>query len=459
MLALQLGFLCLAHGARAQEAVDVPTAAGSDTSAADTAAAAVPAAAVPAAAVPAPAGELHPVSWWLQLRSTGYLFQQQELADVELDRFGAYQEFDGAVSGLSKGRIAFRASGRVADDLYLAQRETDLWRLFTAYLDAKPGRRVTARLGRQFIQEGATGRAMDGLLVGVGASRAWDAKAWAGAAVAPNSPFEVASFDDAALLGARVGFHPLARLQVSTSLWYREREGRVAARPAGVEASYTPLPGIDLRGRAAYDLERELWSRAEAVGRWRHAPGYPVVTAQIIDRSPDIDAVSYFARFGNAKRARVARSTVRYERPNGLGGEVEYLGAFVEERTSTRVGVALLVPVGRVGYSARIGDAGEESRWYGDAAWDALEWLRLEGSVSFSTYALLEDAPESEEHDLVAAVGRLRATPRPGLGVTMEVQSLDNPVASEDVRFLAGIDLTMGRGTSRIGLDRGPWLQ
>jgi hypothetical protein len=44
------------------------------------------------------------------------------------------------------------------------------------------------------------------------------------------------------------------------------------------------------------------------------------------------------------------------------------------------------------------------------------------------------------------------------MDVTLEVQSLDNPGYSEDVRVLAGLDLTMGRGASRFGLDRGGWL-
>ena len=46
-----------------------------------------------------------------------------------------------------------------------------------------------------------------------------------------------------------------------------------------------------------------------------------------------------------------------------------------------------------------------------------------------------------------------------GLRVVAEVQSLENPFFSEDVRVLLGVDLSMARGASRFGLDRGGWLR
>jgi hypothetical protein len=41
----------------------------------------------------------------------------------------------------------------------------------------------------------------------------------------------------------------------------------------------------------------------------------------------------------------------------------------------------------------------------------------------------------------------------------VEFQGLENPLYSEDFRILAGLDLTMGRGSSRLGLDRGGWFR
>jgi hypothetical protein len=131
----------------------------------------------------------------------------------------------------------------------------------------------------------------------------------------------------------------------------------------------------------------------------------------------------------------------------------------VDERTSARIGGAALFPLGCVGYSVRIGDAGEESRWYGDLSWRARPWLRVGGGATFATYALLENAPSSEERDLTTLFARLRFEPRDGTAFFLEAQSLDNPHYEEDIRVLAGLDLTMGRGTGRFGLDRGGWMR
>lgn len=403
-----------------------------------------------------------PTSWWLRLRTTGYAFQTEPILGTAVDRFGAYQSFDGAASGLADGRIAFRASGRFADDLYLEDRSTDRARLFTGYVEVRPGARTSARLGRQFLQEGGTGLTLDGLLFEARSTRRWDAKVWGGARAPLSRKIEAGDLGDDAAAGVRIGARPGDGVRVAASWAYRERAGRVGARPLGLEAGLAPargpLAGVALTGRVAYDLEREVWDRAEALARWATPVCPTVVTAQFVDRMPAVDAASYFARFAAAERIRAARTTVRYEHRSRVGAEVEYVGAFVDERTSARVGGALLLPVGRVGYSARVGDAGDESRWHGDVSFDALPWLSVDAGATFATYALLEDAPESDEHDLTTLFGRIRARPRPGLGATLEVQSVEGPVYSEDVRVLAGLDLTIGRGAGRFGLDRGGWL-
>lgn len=402
----------------------------------------------------APVGPPEP-GWWLRLGSTGYVFQTEEASGATLDRFAAYQTFDGAAVGLAGGRLAVRASGRVADDLSLEERTTERGRLYTGFLEGRLGRRVTARLGRQFVQEGAAGLTLDGLHATLRGGRAWDAAVWAGARAPLTREFEAGDLGDDAALGFRVLARPERRLRVGASWAYRESSGKVVARPLGVEGTVALLPTLRATGRAGYDLESESWERAEATARWTPGGGLPTVSAQVLDRRPSVDAGSYFARFAAAAgRVRLVRVGVRHEDPARFGAEIEYVGAFVEERTSARVGGALLVPGGRLGYSARVGDMGEEGRWYGDLSVRVARWLRAEAGATFTTYALFEDAPESEERDLTTAFGRLRATPRPGLGVTVEVQSLENPVSSEDVRLLAGLDLVMGRGGGRFGLDR-----
>ncbi|MFN0149979.1 MAG: hypothetical protein ACKVU1_04595 [bacterium] len=397
-------------------------------------------------------------SWWLRSRTTGYLFEVEHPSGASIDRFGAYQDFDGAVSGLSGGRFALRASGRFADDLFLREKVTTRSRLYSGHFETRFSRRAVLRAGRQFIQEGPAGLTLDGLLLTLRPRSQWDLRAWGGGRAPFSREFSIGDWSDDAAWGARAGFVPSRAFRAVASWSYRERGGRVASRPFGMEVAVAAPMRVWMRGRAAYDTAHEAWERADVFAQWSASRAAPVIAFEFVDRRPAVDAASYFSRFAVAERTRLARGSVRYEHARGFGAEAEYLGSFVEDRTSTRLGGALLAPLGRVGYSARIGDAGEESRWFGELVYRATRWLSLEAGATLATYALFEDALDADERDVTTAFGRLRAFPRHGVGVTLEVQSLDNPEVSEDIRVLAAVDLTAARGPGLIGLDKRGWL-
>jgi hypothetical protein len=421
---------------------------------------AAPAAAQESAGTGDAAGYASPKSsWWLHLRTTGYSFQVEDPGAPRLDRFGAYQDFEGAIAGFGGGKFSLRASGRFADDLSLDEETTPRGKLFSALLEARPTPRLTARLGRQLVQEGPTGLTLDGLWLSMRPNARWEGRAWGGGRAPLDHVFNLAKLDDDRALGARLLATPCRHIRLGAGMSYRERGGLVASRLVGVEGAIPWNRGFRASGRAAYDLARESWDREDVTAEWRYRPGAPVVSAQWIDRRPSVDQASYFARFQGLERARIGRGTVRWEHPTGFGAEAEYVGAFVNRETSTRVGGAFLSPIGRAGYSARVGDAGEESAWFGDLAWRAGPWLRLEGGLTFSTYALMQDAPEVDERDLATWFGRIRAFPREGMGLLFEVQNLQNPEFSHDTRVLLGLDLTVGRGASSFGLGRGGWFR
>ena len=238
-----------------------------------------------------------------------------------------------------------------------------------------------------------------------------------------------------------------------------ERLGRVTEQLLALEVAGTPRRRFQTITRVIYDLENEHWNRLQAQLRWRPGAGYSGASFQFVDRRPYIDPGSYFTRFTDLKRIRVARGSFRYERDSGFGAEVEAFGSYVDDRSSSRLGTAVLLPGGRVGYSVRLGDNGEENRFYGGYSAQVRPWLRAEGEATFQTYALFTDAPESSERELVTVSARLRARLRPGLRVMAEIQSLDNPFYSRDIRFLCGVDLARGGGTADYGLGRGGWLK
>ncbi len=400
-----------------------------------------------------------PPSWQLGLRSTGYFYQTEDAAGATDDQFRTFNVISGAATGLANGKLAFRGAGRFANEPMLVTSGFAKSRLYSGHLEARVSPFVKARVGRQFIQSGVTSMTLDGAWLSYRKSGGLDASLWGGARAPLAHDFELGKLDAAAAVGGRVALRPHRKWRVAVSSAYRERHGRVAERPLGMDLNTSAVRNTRLFGRVAYDLEQERWSRLQAQARWRPSSRSPVVTFQYIDRHPSIDAASWFARFTDVARIRLARASVRYETPARFGGEVNYVGSFVNDRMSSRVGLAALVPGGRVGYSARLGDAGEESRIYGELAGQVTSWLELDGQATFLTYALFADAPADQERDLTMFSLRARANLRRGLRATVEIQSLDNPLFSKDVRLLVGVDLAMARGASRYGLDRGGWLR
>lgn len=398
-----------------------------------------------------------PPSWNLSLRSTGYAYQTEDAAGADTDHFRFYQHIAGGASGLAGGRLAVRASGRFANSPVDAWPGWDRSRLSSGYLEARLGQQVRARVGRQFLQSGVASLTLDGAEVAWGRGRAVQVSAWGGARAPWGNAARLGDFDLDAAAGGRLSFAPGGGHRFAVSGAYRERRGVVAERPVGCEYATTAVPHVDALARAAYDLEGERWSRLEAQARWQPAPSRPALSLQYVDRHPSIDAASWFSRFTEVKRIRLARGALTWQHRSRFGGELEYVGSFVDTRASSRVGIALLLPAARVGWSVRLGDTGEENSLYGELAWRARPWLRLEGEASHLVYALISDGPVADERELTTFAARARARLRPGLDFTAEVQSLDTPVYSRDIRVLLGVDLALARGTGRTGPDRGGW--
>ena len=411
--------------------------------------------AVPIAAI----ADSPPASWQLGYKATGYAYQNAAQDGTTSDVYQSFHAFSGSASGLAGGLFTVRGAGRFAGGPDTGRVGYQANKISTGILEARLTPHMKAQAGRQFLQAGVASLTLDGLLVNYRSGRSLDFTAWGGARSPLDLGFEAGTLDQDAAAGGRVVWRPAPTWRVGVSGAYQERLGVVAARPVGAELMSSSVPNTRLFGRVAYDLEQDQWSRVQAQAQWRRGAGSPVIDLQYIDRTPTIDAASWFARFTDLKRIRLARAAVRYERPSRFGGELEYVGSFVGGLTSSRVGVAALVPGGRVGYSVRLGDAGEENRLYGEFGRDITRHLWLGAEASLLTYALMQDAPADQERDLTTLAARARLALRPGLRVLAEVQSLDNPFYRQDVRFLVGLDVSMARGSSRLGLDRGGWLQ
>jgi len=400
-----------------------------------------------------------PPSWYLGFRTTSYAYQRQAPGAEATDEISSWQHFSGTATRLADGRLTVRGSGRftrgVPEDTWGLEKS----KLYSGHLEARFGPAVKARLGRQWLTSGAANLTLDGAHLAYQAGSKLELTAWGGARTPYTYGYEVGRLDDTAAAGGRVSYSPRRGVKVGLSAAYLEDRGAIAERPVALELSTTLIRNVRAFGRASYDLEQDRLARLDLQGQWRGRSGGPVVGLQYIDRHPSIAANSWFARFGDLARIRLLRGTARYEWPSLYGGEFEYLGSFTDGRTANRFGLALLAPFGRVGYSLRVGDVGDENSLYGEVFHQVWPWLRVDAQATLLTYALVADAPAADERDLITFSAGLKADLRPGARLSLAVQSLENPFYNKDVRFLMGLDLAMARGSSRLGLDRGGWLR
>jgi hypothetical protein len=393
--------------------------------------------------------------WWLNLRTTGYAYQTFDPAGATVDRLEGYQHVSGAVSGLVSDRLTLRFSARFADDLRYDADGFKTARLHAAQLAYRLSPRLRLTAGRQFIQEGVAALTLDGARLEYRPGRSWRATVWGGGRAPYDFGYHPGCSRKDTSVGARLETTAGRALRLGLSTAYRERGNVVAERPVGLDAAATVSDGFRCAGRAAYDLELDTWRRLEGQAVWRATPCLPEVTLQLLDRRPSVDAASWFARFVDADRIRMARLVVRHEVRDGVGGEVEYLGTFVDDRTSTRLGLAALLPCGRIGWSVRTGAAGEESGLYGELFRQLNPWLWVEGSAAYLSYSFWADDPLEGQHEVTTLAGRLRADLKPGLRLTAEIQRLETPEQAHDVRLLLGVNLSAAGGASHFGLTDG----
>ncbi len=400
-------------------------------------------------------------SWYLRSRTTGYSFRTAPpVGQPEEDHFEFYQHFDGAYSGMAHGKLDLRFSMRFADDWAMRANPTTPNRLHVLYLQYHTPWRGRARLGRLFLQEGVANYTMDGLYLSLKPTRRVRLRAWGGSHSPLDSRWEINSLGQEGTIGARALLMATRCLDLGLSWAYLERGGYTRYQKVGAEAKWAPVRGLNTILRGHYELATEQWDRAELRAWYQPTPSWPQLSLQVLDRRQSVDKNTWWERFlPSLDRIRLARAALRYETDARWGLELSYFGSFVDTFSQTRLDGALIFPYGRLGYSTRLGDAGEESRWFGDLRWKPVGWCDLQGGAMLATYALMKDAPSDEERDLVTLYLRALTRLRQGFDLHLELQSLENPLYSTDVRLLVGIDLALGGGASRTGLGTGGWLQ
>lgn len=383
-----------------------------------------------------------PPTWRVGLSSTGYISEIESPSGETDSRFLGTHVFSGSASGLAGGYLAVRGSGRLANEPVAAPYGFETSKLYSGYLEVRPTTALKARLGRQLVTGGIGYQTLDGAWASWNMNPRATVEAWGGARTPFGHALDMDSLIDDASTGCRVTWRPNRRLRAAVAGAQDKRDARTERRRFGLELGGKPYRSVSAYTRFVYDQKNEYWDRLQGQVRWRPRGGLTTLTLQAVDRRPFIDPASYFARFADVQRVRVVRAALRMEKETGLGAELDAFGSFIDDRSASRIGAAVLLPGARVGYSVRLGDAGEENRFFGEVARQLKPWLWAGCEATFQTYALLTDAPASAERDLTTLSARVRARLRQGVRLTAEIQSLDNPDYSRDIRFLCGIDLT-----------------
>ncbi len=401
-------------------------------------------------------------TWFVRSRTQGYSFQTVDPGETTKteDHFEFYQHFDGAWNGMGNGKWDIRFTTRFANDLAVGYEAIQPDRLHSFYVQYRFARGTRARLGRMFVQDGPASYTMDGLHLAWKPTHRLEFRGWGGSRSPYGLAYEIGKVEDQGTIGARAIASVTRWMKLSLGWAYLDRNSYVQWQKIGGEAQLQPTRSLRMILRAHYEMESESWDKVEIVGRYQPTPQWPTFGFQFLDRRQSVDVNTYWARFlPYLERVQLGRISARYVNERNWGAELEYFGSFSKELGQNRIGLLAHFPYGQLGYSARLGDAGEESRWIGDLRYVLGGWWDLRAGAMLSTYALFKDAPANEERDLVTLYLRSIMHLRRGFNLHLEVQSLENPQYQEDVRFLIGIDLALSGGSSRLGLGKGAWLQ
>jgi hypothetical protein len=407
------------------------------------------------ALTPAVAQEPPPVHWSAQLRSTGYFLQQAEPGASEVeDRLPFYEQVDAGVGNLLGGMLDFRFSGRYADDVRFDGGVPQDTKWFVGYARARfVPMRTQLRVGRQFIQEGALSSTLDGGWVSLRPHKQWRAAAWVGATAPGDRAFE---FGEDLRYGGRVSWYAMRELTLGAWAAQRTEDGTTLASKVGGEAIVRPLRTLSLLGRGTWETERSELERLDMLLTWQHRPDWPRFRGQYVQRSQRYETGSWWEQFGDDLHdVQLLRGSLRWTNERGLGGELIGFGNYVDERRNGGLGAAFIAPHVRVGTGYLSGDAGQTLRFYGDVDWTFAHRLDVAAGAAFESYGVIPDPNDNQLRDLATYYVRGEYKIIPGLEFMSELQVLDNPVYSSDVRLLVGLDLMAGRGASRVGLGSG----
>ncbi len=377
---------------------------------------------------------------WAQLTFSGNarsLFYGREIfpgafSDNTEDSFRYYQSFGLHLVGRGKaGQLGFHTFFQVSDDLSLDLNDDPQSRLYNGYLEWK-NKGTNLSLGRQWITLGPSSLTLDGFKASQSIGKAVEVTGYLGTQTPFSRKFDLQGWDSAKSGGFYARTLSLKNAGLGIGLQQKSYKGETTFRELGIDGRIKLPEGVDLLGRADFNLLESGLQRAVLTSRYRPADSRFGFMAEYRHYEPRLFDKSYFKRFDLEGHEQV-RGGVTCELKPGVSLNASYTGVYFEDDSDSYITLGAACPYGSVSYFHGTGASGDEDGFAASGSYVFCKAWELFADVDYSLYRFYEEL--DRDYVFSSAFG-LNWRPNRTVLAGLEFQDLNNDFLSKDFRVL-----------------------
>jgi len=383
--------------------------------------------------------------------STSFYSYERHLSDLESqNHFRLYQTARVTVGRLAGNKLSFHFYGQASQDIAQDADQDPIPRIYNAYFQwrEKKGFLQRVRVGRQRMYGGVVYGSIDGVDATFRVGKNVSVGGFAGMLVPVVNEIEIANWDDAHAVGARVSARDIYGAKVLVSFMRRNRRpagyaelGRFTQRIIAFESVEQTLGGLDVYrtlsprvnvyGRLDYDFEQERVRRGQVTLNLR-ATNKLDISAEVMHRAPLVDANSIFSVFDfGTTQDYGLRINYRVDQTWFVNSSVGFVRYETDE--SVRFGVGVRCKYGSFGYNFRRGYGGQNSGVHAAVNYPLTQKLGLVASTGIARYGLFDENSDKS----TSFTGSLGINYRAGKHFSLDVlgQGVNNRFFDSDFRI------------------------
>jgi hypothetical protein len=387
--------------------------------------------------------------------TAAYTWEQQESDTSTANHLRAYQLAQVSIGNLGLKNLSFHTYLQLSSD-FVEQAKDDarLW-IYNFYFNYKKlFNAVDLSVGRQRIYAGVGYGTVDGLQMKYGFRDYFQIKAYVGTLAPLRKSYEIEDFkSDNLSYGIHLTTNKIKMLKIGLSYANLSRvhvrykspglftgnfrldnpESATQKQLIGLDLSGLVSKNIRFNGRLDFNLATQQVQRGEFGGRY-FTKNFEA-GLDYIYRMPYIDFSSIFSVFAfNPNQEVTFYANYRLNDHHVYGN---FSTVMFEGDDSQRMGIGWNWKFLNLGYSKRMGYGGESDGFYATLNYFVLEKLNL--SLSSNLVSFKYDLDTSNRDQVLAEILGINFNPSKHLTLQAEVQYLNNPRFSQDVRlFLRG---------------------